>query len=84
MSTTSRSTLRKSALFIALAASALTAGCAQIPARVWYNGRGMQNAWQYDAFMAGEVNPAILKGLYYSADARRIAYTPRYSPFGDW
>ena len=76
---------RTAGIALALAAAALMSACVHVPARVWYNGQAMQSSWQYDAIMAGEHTPQTLRGMYYNANALRLAYpSARFQPFGNW
>ncbi|HMC55966.1 MAG TPA: hypothetical protein VKH19_12375 [Gemmatimonadaceae bacterium] len=76
---------RVAGMTLALAAAAAMSACVHVPARVWYNGQAMESSWQYGAFMYGEHTPQTMRGMYYDADARLIAYpSSRFQPFGRW
>ena len=84
-SSMSRPILRRVALMIALGALAAATGCASVPSRVWYNGQAMTQSWQYRDVLAGNANPAKLRAIYYSSDARLINRSSVPFPaFGHW
>lgn len=76
---------RSIALAIAFGALALTSACMHVSPRVWQNGQAMTSSWQYREVMGGNANPAVLRGLYFSSDARMVGQrSVRYRYFGHW
>jgi hypothetical protein len=76
---------RTVALAIAFGALALTSACIHVSPRVWQNGQAMTSSWQYREVLAGNANPAVLRGLYFSSDGRMVGQrSVRYTYFGHW
>jgi hypothetical protein len=81
----SRDVVRRLSLALILGTLAAATGCASVSQRAWYNGRAMTRSWQYREVMAGNSNPANLRGIYYGSDALLVSHrSVQYPAFGHW